>query len=255
VQADVGSRCTTCVRAARPPLTDRIRLRTAGHHDIATRALVAVNVVFFLWLMAGGERGVLTGSGYNERQASMSLFVGPIFDGVDFFDGLAGGEWYRVVTSGFVHFGIIHLAMNMILLWQLGQLLERPLGAPRFVLLYFASLLGGSAGVVLAEPNAITGGASGAVFGLMAASATGMWQRGVNPFQTGIGALLVLNLVITFSIPGVSIGGHLGGAVAGAVVGYRMLEPRWQRSAPALSWLVPIVAMVASLGVIASQVP
>lgn len=232
-----------------------MRLRTSGHHDIATRVLVGVNVAFFVWLMAGGERGVLMGSGYNERQASMSLFVGPLFDGVDLFGGLADGEWYRVITSGFVHFGILHLAMNMILLWQLGQLLERPLGATRFVLLYFASLLGGSAGVVLAEPNAITGGASGAVFGLMAAAAAGMYQRGVNPFQTGIGALLVLNLVITFSIPGVSIGGHLGGAAVGALVGYAMLEPRWQRSAPVVSWIVPVVAMLGSVAVIASQIP
>lgn len=230
-------------------------MRTAAHHDLATRALVGINAVVFVWLVAGGERGVLTGSGYNDRQASMSLFVGPLFDGIDLYGGLAGGEWYRVITSGFVHFGIIHLAMNMILLWQLGQLLERPLGAARFVLLYFASLLGGSAGVVLAEPNAITGGASGAVFGLMAAAATGMYQRGVNPFQTGIGALLVLNLVITFSIPGVSIGGHLGGAVTGALVGYGMLEPRWQRSAPVLSWIVPVAAMAAATAIISSQIP
>lgn len=244
-----------CVRASRPPLAERIRFRTAGAHDLATRALIAANVAFFVWLMTGGGRGILTGAGFNARQVSASLFVDPLFDGTNVYAGLAGGEWYRVVSSGFVHFGILHLAMNMLLLWQLGQMLERPLGTARFVLLYFASLLGGSAGVVLSEPNAITGGASGAVFGLMAAAAAGMWQRGVNPFQTGIGAVLVLNLVITFSIPGVSIGGHLGGAVVGALTGYGMLEPRWQRTVPALSWLVPVATMTASVVVIVSQVP
>ena len=105
--------------------------------------------------------------------------------------GLAGpflpstGEWYRLVTAGFLHFGIIHLAFNMLLLFQLGQLLEPAIGRVRFGLLYFAALLGGSAGALLLQPNALHGGASGAVFGLMGAAFVGMRNRGVNPFSTG----------------------------------------------------------------------
>jgi membrane associated rhomboid family serine protease len=76
------------------------------------------------------------------------------------------------------------------------------------------------------EPNGLTGGASGAVFGLMAAAAVGMHRRGVNIFRTGIGTVLILNLVITFTVPGISVGGHLGGAIVGAICGYVMLAPR-----------------------------
>ena len=103
----------------------------------------------------------------------------------------------------------------MFFLYVLGPMLEPALGRVRFLLLYLASLLGGSLGVVLFDSGGISAGASGAVFGLMAAAAVGQWRRGINPMTTGIGATLLLNLVITFAIPGISIGGHLGGAAAG----------------------------------------
>ena len=100
------------------------------------------------------------------------------------------------MTSGFLHFGIIHLAFNMLLLFQLGNLLEPAIGRVRFALLYFAALLAGSAGALILSPNALSGGASGAVFGLMAAAFVGLRNRGVNPFSTGIGSVLVINLVL-----------------------------------------------------------
>ena len=109
--------------------------------------------------------------------------------------------------------------MNMFILWQLGQLIETGLGRTRFAMIYFASLLGGSAGALLLSPNALTGGASGAVFGLMGAAAVILHRRGVNVMRTGIGTTLILNLVITFALPGVSIGGHLGGVLIGALIG------------------------------------
>ena len=133
--------------------------------------------------------------------------------------------WYRLVTSGFLHFGIIHIGLNMFFLYVLGPMLEPALGRVRFVLLYIASLLGGSLGVVLLDKGGISAGASGAMFGLMAAAAVGQWRRGINPMTTGIGATFLLNLVITFAIPGISIGGHIGGAVAGAICGAVMLAP------------------------------
>jgi len=80
----------------------------------------------------------------------------------------------------------------------------------------------------------------------MAAASVALHQRGINPFQTGIGAVLLLNLLITFAIPGISIGGHIGGAIAGAAVGYCMLQPQWQRTMPWVSWVSPIVAIIAS---------
>ena len=199
-----------------------------------------MNVLLFLWVTMGST--VLTNGGaINGRELDMALS--------QYF--ISNGEWYRLVSSGFLHYGLIHVGMNMFLLWQLGQLLEPALGRGRFALLYFAAMFGGSAGALALSPNALTGGASGAVFGLMAAAAVGLQQRGVNPMKTGIGGTLILNLLITFTIPGISIGGHVGGALMGAAVGYAMLEPRRNRTASWVAWTAPIAAMVASVFFIA----
>ena len=239
-QVDVGSHCADCIKSARPAVRERIRFWNASQPLLITRSIIVINVLFFLWVTLGST--VLTNGGaINERELNMALS--------QYF--IDNGEWYRLVSSGFLHYGIIHVGMNMFLLWQLGQLLEPALDRGRFALLYFAAMLGGSVGALALSPNALTGGASGAVFGLMAAAAVGLQQRGVNPMKTGIGGTLVLNLLITFTIPGISIGGHVGGALMGAAVGYAMLEPRWNRNAPYISWAAPIAGMVASVFVIA----
>jgi membrane associated rhomboid family serine protease len=129
---------------------------------------------------------------------------------------VADGDWWRIVTSGFLHFDVLHVAFNMVLLWWLGQQLEPGLGRLRYGLVYACSLLAGSLGVLVLDPDALTGGASGAVFGLMAAAFLLLRQRGIDPMQSGIGGLLVINLLLTFVRPGISIGGHLGGAIGGA---------------------------------------
>lgn len=259
MQADVGSHCRECVAASRPAARERAMMWNAGRHDLVTRALIGLNVLVFVWVVAGGGTGILLGSGINTRQVDLALFVGPVGVGNDptnleVFRGLAGGEWYRVVTSGFLHFGVLHIAMNMLLLFQLGQILERRLGRTRFALLYFAALFGGAAGAVITAPNGVTGGASGAVFGLMAATAVDLWQRGINPMQTSIGSLLILNLVLTFSISGISIGGHVGGALFGAATGYAMLERRWRRAMPTVTWIAPLAAMAVAMSVIVARV-
>lgn len=252
VQATVGSQCVDCIRASRPDVRARAVRWNATQGALVTRMLIAINVLVFLWMLSDGLQGQLTGSGSITRhQIDFALFVGPD----PRYGGIAAGDWYRIISSGFLHFGVLHIGFNMLLLWQLGNLLESGLGRTRFALLYVAALVGGSAGVVLTTPNAITGGASGAVFGLMAAATIGLQQRGINPFQTGIGATLVLNLLITFTIPGVSIGGHIGGAITGAIVGYVMLHPRWQRVMPWASIAAPIASMLLSVLIIKSQLP
>ena len=239
-QVDVGSHCADCIKSARPAVRERIRFWNASQPLLITRSIIVINVLFFLWVTLGST--VLTNGGaINERELNMALS--------QYF--IDNGEWYRLVSSGFLHYGIIHVGMNMFLLWQLGQLLEPALDRGRFALLYFAAMLGGSVGALALSPNALTGGASGAVFGLMAAAAVGLQQRGVNPMKTGIGGTLVLNLLITFTIPGISIGGHVGGALMGAAAGYAMLEPRWNRNAAYVSWVAPIVGMVGSVFFIA----
>lgn len=235
VQASVGSQCLDCVRASRPPRSERIRRWNAVQPAVATRALVALNIAVFLWTGTGSA--AFGAGGISRRQADLAL-AGPY---------VHDGEWWRVFTAGFLHFGILHIAMNMLLLWQLGNLLESAVGRGRFVLLYFAAMAGGSFGALLMSPDAFTGGASGAVFGLMGAAFVALWLRGVNPMQTGIGTTLVLNLLITFTIPGISVGGHLGGVVAGAAVGYVMFDPHVNRSSRWLTWAAPAAAIALCL--------
>lgn len=161
------------------------------------------------------------------------------------------GEWYRLISSGFVHFGFLHVAMNMFLLYQLGRMLEPALGSMRFGLVYFASLLGGSMGALLLTPDAFTGGASGAVFGLMAAAVVGLRHRGVNPWRTGLGATFAINIVFTLAIPGVSVGGHFGGALVGAACGSVLLAPAHWRLPRWTGIVTPLVLGFGSVAVVA----
>lgn len=210
------------MRAAQPPAAQRIRQQVAGAGPVITKAIIILNVaVFVLTVMDNG--GSLSGDG-GRLQGDLALF-GP---------AIQYGEWwelYRLVTAGFIHFGLIHIAFNMVILYRFGEMLEPALGPVRFAGLYLASLLSGSFGAMALSPHAFTGGASGAVFGLVAASAIGLHQRGVNVWQSGVGGLIVVNLAITFIVPGISIGGHLGGLVGGFLVGAFMLRvPTTRRS-------------------------
>jgi membrane associated rhomboid family serine protease len=220
VQAAVGSHCLDCAKAARPDLQTRAKYWNARQHTLATYVLMAINIAVFVYVSAADPASLGGRSRVSETQINLGLN--------EFFLTNGRSEWYRLLTAGFLHFGVIHLAFNMLMLYQLGQLLERPLGRFKFTLLYFASLLGGSLGVLIIGGNGIHGGASGAVFGLMAAAAVGLQRQGVNVMSTGLGTTLMLNFFITFAIPGISIGGHLGGAAAGAVCGFIMLAPRWK---------------------------
>jgi membrane associated rhomboid family serine protease len=140
-----------------------------------------------------------------------------------------------------MHFGLIHIGFNMYLLYMLGQMLEPALGRVKFLLVYLAGMLGGSAGsLILDNPNSIAAGASGAVFALMGLAFVGYYLNGANPLNTSIGSLLMINLVITFLVPRISIGGHIGGAVAGAVMALVVMAPR-HRGFPAwASYATPV---------------
>ncbi len=130
------------------------------------------------------------------------------------------------MSSGFIHFGILHIFFNMLILWFLGQTMEAGIGRARFTLIYFASLVAGSFTIALFNDTHVNGGASGAIFGLAAAATIALYQRGVSFYNTGWGPLLVINLVLTFFDSNISIGAHLGGLVAGGILGFVMLHPR-----------------------------
>jgi membrane associated rhomboid family serine protease len=233
--APVGSHCFECIRAARPPARERARRWNAAAGVVATKVLIATNVLAYVLIAASAAGGRSGGN----LEARLVLF-GP---------AVASGQWYRMVTTGFVHFGLLHLAFNMLLLYRLGLILEPALGRLRFAMLYGAALLAGSFGALLLTPHVATGGASGAVFGLLGAVAVGMRQRGISLRETGIRALLVLNLLFTVAVPGISIGGHLGGLAGGAAVGWVMLRsPSSRRGVLEGSAAAVVVACLALVG-------
>ena len=123
------------------------------------------------------------------------------------------------MTSAFIHESVLHVAFNMWVLWVLGTVFESYVGSRRMIIVYGVSLLWGAAGALLFSPGALTIGASGAIFGVMGAMVVMFRQRGIAVMQSGLGVLIVLNLVFTLTVPGVSIGGHIGGLVGGMLAG------------------------------------
>jgi membrane associated rhomboid family serine protease len=253
VQANVGSHCVECAKAAKPDVKTRAKYWSARQMTLVTFTFMGLNALVFLYVAALDPDSIMSRN-VTKGQIELGLSKDIIDRGIPPVQLLDGsvysadpGQWYRIVTSGFLHFGIIHLAFNMYLLYLLGQMLEPAIGRIRFGLVYIAALLGGSAGAMLLEPDGLHGGASGAVFGLMTAAFVGYMLRGVNPLTTGIGTTLLLNVVITFSIPGISKGGHIGGAVAGALCGLVVLAPGYKRYPEWMSYAVPVAVAVISV--------
>jgi membrane associated rhomboid family serine protease len=238
----VGMRCPECAR-------DRTRVTRGAvapsHYDApATYVLIALNVVAYLIEIAGGNGGLSPGNS------------SVVFDFGLFGPFVAEGEWYRLLTYGFLHASLLHIGFNMFALYFLGRILEPGIGTPRFVALYFASLLAGSLGALLLDPNSLTIGASGAVFGIFGATFVIARHRGVDNLAASVGVILVLNLAITFGRPEISIGGHLGGLAAGVlcalviVAGERgMLGPRRLPLELAAMAAIALVSVVAAIGI------
>lgn len=201
IATPVGMRCPECAK-------QRTKVHTAASLSASeprvTYALIAINVVIFFGQILGGGGGARARAGEIYERG---LLFGPYVN---------DGEWWRLITSGFLHADPLHLIFNMVGVYFLGQMLEPALGAVRFAALYFGSLLVGSFGVLLLSPEASTIGASGAVFGLLGGAFILMRQRGIDPMRSFIGPILILNIFLTFR-PGISIGAHLGGLVGGVI--------------------------------------
>jgi membrane associated rhomboid family serine protease len=223
----VGMRCPEC--AGERTRVHRGAAAPSGGDTPATYTLIALSVAAFVVAMAGGAGATSLDGG--SRVILEGGLNGPAVD---------GGEWYRIVTSAFLHAGIFHLALNMFALYILGTLLEPGIGTARFVGIYAVSLFGGSFGALLLDPDRLTVGASGAIFGLMAATFIIARGRGLQDLSSQVGIFVIINLVFTFSVPGISIGGHLGGLVAGGVAALVIsgLEVRRIPNASALEALV-----------------
>jgi membrane associated rhomboid family serine protease len=233
----VGMRCPECARDK----TRVVRRAYAGGEPIVTYALIAMNVLAYFGTLASGA-SVGGGLGGDSLLTKTAL-NGP---------AVANGDWWRIISSGFMHYGLLHLAFNMYALWILGQMMEPAIGRVRFALIYFIGLVGGSLGALIASPNALTAGASGAVFGLMGAAILVMRNRGVNVWQSGLGIWLFLNLAITFTVSHISIGGHIGGLIAGTIAGWIVVELPDMVRMP--SWGADAVAGVIAIAVFGAAV-
>jgi len=202
----VGMRCPECARQRTKVVRNPTGTPSGFNAFPATMVLIGINVVVYLIEVAGGGGGL--GGLTTQRIFDMGGLWGP---------AVAAGDWWRLITSGFVHVSLMHIGFNMLLLYFLGRLLEPALGTPRFVALYFASLLAGSFGVMLIEPNAVSAGASGAVFGLAGATFVIARGRGIDALAAEIGFLIVINLIFTFTISHISVGAHVGGLIGGTI--------------------------------------
>jgi membrane associated rhomboid family serine protease len=247
----VGMRCPECAGERSDIRRPSYKAPTASATDTpATYALIGINVLVFVAQLAfGGGATGFDGTGLTADGALCGDAIGA--------GGICapptvltdGGEWWRIFTSGFLHGGFIHLALNMFVLYILGTLLEPAIGTRRLLGIYFVSLVAGSFGaLLLSEPFRYTVGASGAIYGLFGATLLVARNRGLDQVVTQLGFWLVLNLVLTFSISGISIGGHLGGLAGGALAGMVVLAAE-RRSAR-----VPVgfeIAALAALGTVA----
>jgi membrane associated rhomboid family serine protease len=201
-EAPVGMQCVDCVSAGARS-TPRARVRPST--PVVVPTLIAVNVAVFVLTVIN--------AGSVADNASGSLFAATALAPVQ----VAGGGWWRLVTSGFLHIGLLHLLFNMIALWFIGRDVESVLGRLRFSVVYLVSLLGGSTAIMLlGSPASAVAGASGAVFGLMGALAVLLRRLRLSPGPAI--TMIGINVVISFVVPGISILGHLGGLVVGALV-------------------------------------
>ncbi|MEW1996502.1 rhomboid family intramembrane serine protease [Streptomyces coelicoflavus] len=230
VNASVGFHCPDCAAGRTPgatgPAPAASRPRTLAGGTIAadphlvTKILIGINVAVFIAVRALPDSFL----------ADMVLIgrwpPAPFVP----TEGVAEGEWYRLVTTMFTHQEIWHIGFNMVSLWFLGAPVEAALGRARFLALYLVSGLAGSVfAYLLTSPTTPVLGASGAIFGLFGATAA--LVRRLKADMRPVVILLVISLIFTFTRSNISWQAHVGGLVAGAVIGYAMLHaPRERRT-------------------------
>lgn len=240
----VGMRCPECARER----TKVKRISSRPSAPVVTQILIAINIAVFIGETASGTPlGGVGSSGFGTLFTKGALY-GPFID--------QAHQYYRLLTAGFLHDGLLHILFNMLFLFFMGPMLEPAIGRLNFVVVYFVSLLAGSFGALLFSPDLPTVGASGACFGILGALIVVAYYRGISIWQSGLGLTLVINIVFTLSVSGISIGGHLGGVVGGAICGWLIVQlgerRRMQAAAIAGCVAVAAVSVVAALAVAGS---
>ncbi|MGW4110711.1 rhomboid family intramembrane serine protease [Actinosynnema sp. NPDC004786] len=240
-EASVGYQCVDCVNQGRATVR---RPRTFvgaefGGRPVVTPVLIAVNVLVFA--VTAAQAGSVAGNQRSPLFGDLLMYTPSV---------ALGGEWWRLLTSGFLHFGPLHLALNMIALYVLGRDLEPVFGRLRFSAVYLVSLLGGSVAVYLfGGLNTVVAGASGAVYGLMGAMLVAVLRLKLNA-GPALG-VIALNVVLSFTLPGISLLGHIGGLVIGAAVTAGLVyAPAGKRN----TWQAAVVAAAVVLLVVMAVV-
>jgi membrane associated rhomboid family serine protease len=202
-----------------------------------TYALIIANVIVFIAELGTGA------SAFGSINNSSLIDHGALSRAT-----IAGGDYWRLITAGFLHLNFLHILFNMYALYILGLILEPAIGKLRFGLIYAVSLLAGSFGALLLTKTGFTVGASGAVFGLMGAAILVMRSRGVDPMQSGLPLWLGLNLLFSFTFSGISIGGHIGGLVGGGLAAIALFDigERRRGIVPEIVPLLIVVALAAA---------
>jgi membrane associated rhomboid family serine protease len=222
----VGMRCPECAGER----TKVVRMRTMARTPRVTYALIAMNVAAFLT-----EQGQFTLFG-------SSIHGRVIEEGVLWRPAIAEGQYWRLITGAFLHENLLHIGFNMYLLYLLGMMLEPAIGSLRFGAIYFTSLLAGSFGALFATA-APSLGASGAIFGLMGAAVVELRARRLSVME-GIGGLIVINLILSFTLSNISVGAHVGGLIGGFLAGTAIRQAD-RRNLPAAGILACVLLSAA----------
>jgi membrane associated rhomboid family serine protease len=244
--ASVGFHCPECSKQGKQRVYTARTIMGRATQPIVTQVLIGINVLVYFASTANNrfvtDYGVLGSATLQYTDGTLK----PI--------GVAHGEWYRLVTGGFLHANILHLGMNMFALWILGSQLEAAVGRVRFALVYGSALLAGSFGVMLLSAHEPTVGASGAIFGLLGLALAAQRSQGINIWQSGLGGILLINLAFTFGVPGISIGGHVGGLAGGYLCGVVLYEigPRLRNATMTLVLCGAVGALALVGGLIAA---
>jgi membrane associated rhomboid family serine protease len=206
----VGPRCPDHATQGRPKLRAPVQERTRRRVGLATQTqpfvtwgLIGLNVFVYLVTVAQG-------AGINDPGGSLFAkwaLYGP---------AVANGGWWRLVTAAFLHASLIHIAFNMFVLYVIGIAVERYLGPWRYLAVYLISGLAGSAGALVVNPTSVTVGASGAIFGLFGALFIIEYQQ-TGSITGQAFSLIAINLALSFAIPNISWGGHVGGLIGGVL--------------------------------------
>ncbi|MGH2871868.1 MAG: rhomboid family intramembrane serine protease [Solirubrobacteraceae bacterium] len=241
----VGMRCPECARQR----TKGKKMRSLPSAPVMTQILIAMNVAVFLGEVATGTPlGGISGSAFGTLYTKGALF-GPYIVAPQH-------EYYRLLTSGFLHDGLLHIAFNMWFLYIMGALLEPAIGRLKFAVVYFVSLLAGSFGALLLTPDAPTAGASAACFGILGALMVVAHNRGMNVWRSGLGLTVIINVVFDLTVPGISIGGHIAGFIAGGICGWLIVQYGERRGQHAVVLvgcaLVAVASVVGALAVAGS---